>query len=69
MTALGRAFDCRRSWISLLSIGSSICGVSAIIAAKGDRWTLRRCVVCDGGDSGARAASLFVFPVAGQRSA
>src|SRR6185295_10689081 len=35
MTALGRAFKLSPKLISLLSIGSSICGVSAIIAAKG----------------------------------
>src|SRR2546422_9597066 len=35
MTALGRAFRLPPKLISLLSIGSSICGVSAIIAAKG----------------------------------
>jgi uncharacterized integral membrane protein (TIGR00698 family) len=35
MTALGRAFRLSPKLISLLAIGSSICGVSAIIAAKG----------------------------------
>src|SRR4029453_10257068 len=35
MTALGRAFGLSPKLISLLAIGSSICGVSAIIAAKG----------------------------------
>ena len=35
MTALGRAFNLRPKLTSLLSIGASICGVSAIIAAKG----------------------------------
>jgi uncharacterized integral membrane protein (TIGR00698 family) len=35
MTWLGRAFGLRGKLISLLAIGSSICGVSAIIAAKG----------------------------------
>jgi uncharacterized integral membrane protein (TIGR00698 family) len=35
MTALGRAFRLPPKLISLLSIGASICGVSAIIAAKG----------------------------------
>jgi uncharacterized membrane protein YadS len=35
MTALGRAFGLRPKLVSLLSIGSSVCGVSAIIAAKG----------------------------------
>jgi len=35
MTALGRAFRLSPKLTSLLSIGASICGVSAIIAAKG----------------------------------
>jgi uncharacterized membrane protein YadS len=35
MTALGRAFRLPPKLISLLSIGASVCGVSAIIAAKG----------------------------------
>lgn len=35
MTWLGRAFKLKPKLISLLAIGSSICGVSAIIAAKG----------------------------------
>lgn len=35
MTALGRAFRLSPKLISLLAIGASICGVSAIIAAKG----------------------------------
>src|SRR5947209_4579969 len=35
MTVLGRAFDLKPKLISLLAIGSSICGVSAIIASKG----------------------------------
>jgi uncharacterized integral membrane protein (TIGR00698 family) len=35
MTALGRAFGLRPKLINLLAIGSSVCGVSAIIAAKG----------------------------------
>jgi uncharacterized integral membrane protein (TIGR00698 family) len=35
MTALGRSFKLRPKLISLLAIGSSVCGVSAIIAAKG----------------------------------
>src|SRR3979411_2900749 len=34
MTALGRAFGLSPKLVSLLSIGSSICGVSAIIAAN-----------------------------------
>jgi uncharacterized integral membrane protein (TIGR00698 family) len=35
MSALGRVFGLSRKLTSLLSIGASICGVSAIIAAKG----------------------------------
>jgi uncharacterized integral membrane protein (TIGR00698 family) len=35
MTALGRLFKLKPKLTSLLAIGSSICGVSAIIAAKG----------------------------------
>ncbi len=35
MTALGRAFHLPPKLISLLSIGASVCGVSAIIAARG----------------------------------
>src|SRR5205814_4896875 len=35
MTALGRLFRLSPKLTSLLSIGASICGVSAIIAAKG----------------------------------
>jgi len=67
MTALGRVFDLPRKLISLLAIGSSICGVSAIIAAKG---------AIDADDEDASyaiaailalgAVSLFVFPVIGR---
>jgi len=35
MTLLGRLFKLKPKLISLLAIGSSVCGVSAIIAAKG----------------------------------
>jgi uncharacterized integral membrane protein (TIGR00698 family) len=35
MTALGKAFGLRPKLINLLAIGSSVCGVSAIIASKG----------------------------------
>ena len=35
MTALGRAFGLRPKLINLLAIGSAVCGVSAIIVAKG----------------------------------
>jgi len=66
MTALGRALNLRPKLISLLAIGSSICGVSAIIAAKG-------AIEADDEDvSYAMAAilalgavSLFVFPLIG----
>jgi len=67
MTALGRAFRLPPKLISLLAIGSSICGVSAIIAAKG---------AIDADDEDASyaiaailalgAASLFVFPIIGR---
>jgi uncharacterized integral membrane protein (TIGR00698 family) len=67
MTALGRAFRLPPKLISLLAIGSSICGVSAIIAAKG---------AIDADDEDASyaiaailalgAVSLFVFPVIGR---
>ena len=35
MTYLGRAFKLKPKLISLLAVGSSICGVSAIIATQG----------------------------------
>src|SRR3989441_2528613 len=67
MTALGRAFRLTPKLVSLLAIGSSICGVSAIIAAKG---------AIDADDEDASyaiaailalgALSLFVFPVIGR---
>jgi len=67
MTALGRAFRLSPKLISLLAIGSSICGVSAIIAAKG---------AIDADDEDASyaiaailalgAVSLFVFPIIGR---
>src|SRR5207245_7100843 len=67
MTALGRAFGLVPKLISLLAIGSSICGVSAIIAAKG---------AIDADDEDASyaiaailalgAVSLFAFPVIGR---
>ena len=67
MTALGRAFRLPPKLISLLAIGSSICGVSAIIAAKG---------AIDADDEDASyaiaailavgAVSLFVFPIIGR---
>jgi uncharacterized integral membrane protein (TIGR00698 family) len=67
MTALGRAFRLPPKLISLLSIGSSICGVSAIIAAKG-------AIEADDEDASYAiaailalgAVSLFVFPAIGR---
>ena len=66
MTALGRVFKLPTKLTSLLSIGASICGVSAIIAAKG---------AIDADDEDASyaiaailalgAVSLFLFPVIG----
>jgi len=66
MTALGRTFGLSPKLTSLLSIGSSICGVSAIIAAKG---------AIDADDEDASyaiaailalgAVSLFAFPLIG----
>jgi uncharacterized integral membrane protein (TIGR00698 family) len=66
MTALGRTFGLSPKLSSLLSIGSSICGVSAIIAAKG---------AIDADDEDASyaiaailalgAVSLFAFPLIG----
>ena len=67
MTALGRAFGLSPKLISLLSIGSSICGVSAIIAAKGaidaddeDASYAMAAILALG------AVSLFVFPLVGR---
>src|SRR6476469_9417846 len=67
MTALGRAFGLSPKLISLLSIGSSICGVSAIIAAKGaieaddeDASYAMAAILALG------AVSLFVFPLIGR---
>jgi uncharacterized integral membrane protein (TIGR00698 family) len=67
MTALGRAFRLSPKLISLLSIGSSICGVSAIIAAKGaidaddeDASYAMAAILALG------AASLFIFPLIGR---
>jgi len=66
MTALGRRFRLPPKLISLLSIGASVCGVSAIIAARG---------AIDADDEDASyaiaailalgAVSLVVFPVIG----
>src|SRR5208282_3176956 len=63
MTALGRAFGLKPKLIDLLAIGSSVCGVSAIIAAKG-------AIDADDEDSSFAIAAvltlgaiaLFVFP-------
>src|SRR5712671_2024230 len=67
MTALGRAFGLSPKLISLLSIGSSVCGVSAIIAAKGaidaddeDASYAMAAILALG------AVSLFVFPLVGR---
>jgi len=66
MTVLGRAFRLSPKLISLLSVGASVCGVSAIIAAKG---------AIDADDEDASyaiaailalgAASLVAFPLVG----
>jgi uncharacterized integral membrane protein (TIGR00698 family) len=66
MTYLGRAFKLKPKLISLLAIGSSICGVSAIIAAQG-------AIEADEEDSSYAIAailalgalSLFLFPLIG----
>jgi uncharacterized integral membrane protein (TIGR00698 family) len=66
MTALGRAFGLKPKLTSLLAVGSSICGVSAIIATKG-------AIEADDEDASFAIAailslgaiSLFVFPIVG----
>jgi uncharacterized integral membrane protein (TIGR00698 family) len=66
MTYLGRAFKLKPKLISLLAVGSSICGVSAIIAAQG-------AIDADEEDSSYAIAailllgaiSLFLFPLVG----
>lgn len=66
MTALGRAFGLSPKLTSLLAIGSSICGVSAIIAAQG-------AIDADEEDSSFAisavlalgAIALFIFPLIG----
>ena len=67
MIALGRWFELRPKLISLLAIGSSVCGVSAIIAAKGaidaddeDASYAMAAILALG------AVSLFVFPLIGR---
>jgi len=66
MTALGRAFGLKPKLTSLLAVGSSVCGVSAIIATKGainaddeDASYAMAAVLALG------AVSLFTFPVIG----
>src|SRR5207247_151142 len=66
MTALGRTFGLSPKLTSLLSIGASICGVSAIIAAKGaikaddeDASYAMAAILALG------AVSLFTFPLIG----
>jgi uncharacterized integral membrane protein (TIGR00698 family) len=66
MTYLGRAFKLKPKLVSLLAVGSSICGVSAIIAAQG-------AIDADEEDSSLAIAailllgalSLFLFPLVG----
>jgi uncharacterized integral membrane protein (TIGR00698 family) len=66
MTALGRAFHLKPKLTTLLAVGSSICGVSAIIATKG-------AIDADDEDSSFAIAAilalgalaLFVFPFVG----
>jgi uncharacterized integral membrane protein (TIGR00698 family) len=66
MTVLGRLFNLKPKLISLLAIGSSICGVSAIIAAKGaieaedDDATFAIAAILALG-----AFGLFVYPLVG----
>lgn len=66
MTFLGRRFGLKPKLVSLLAIGSSICGVSAIIAAKGaieaddeDASYAMAAILALG------AGSLFLFPLLG----
>ena len=66
MTYLGRAFQLKPKLVTLLAVGSSICGVSAIIAAQG-------AIEADEEDSSYAiaailllgAVSLFLFPLIG----
>src|SRR5262252_2383520 len=67
MTALGCSFKLRPKLVSLLAIGSSVCGVSAIIAAKGaidaddeDASYAMAAILALG------AVSLFAFPLIGR---
>ncbi|HEV2675084.1 MAG TPA: putative sulfate exporter family transporter [Aliidongia sp.] len=66
MTLLGKAFGLKPKLVSLLAVGSSICGVSAIIAAKGaieaedeDASYAMAAILALG------AVSLFAFPAIG----
>jgi uncharacterized integral membrane protein (TIGR00698 family) len=67
MTALGRAFGLKPKLTTLLAVGSSICGVSAIIATKG-------AIDADDEDSSFAIAAilalgalaLFIFPLVGR---
>ncbi len=66
MTFLGRSFKLRPKLTSLLSVGSSVCGVSAIIATQGaieadeeDASIAMAAILALG------AISLFVFPLVG----
>jgi uncharacterized integral membrane protein (TIGR00698 family) len=66
MTFLGRRFRLKPKLVSLLAIGSSVCGVSAIIAAKGaieaddeDASYAMAAILALG------AGSLFLFPLIG----
>ena len=66
MTFLGRLFNLRPKLTTLLAVGSAVCGVSAIIAAKG-------AIDADDGDSSFAIAAilalgalaLFTFPLIG----
>src|SRR6266853_4377675 len=67
MTLLGRLFKLKPKLTSLLAIGSAVCGVSAIIAAKGaidaddeDASFAMAAILALG------AVSLFVFPLIGR---
>src|SRR5580704_1362403 len=58
MTALGRAFGLKPKLTTLLAVGSSICGVSAVIATQGASFAIAAILALG-------AISLFVFPVIG----
>ena len=70
MTYLGRAFRLSPKLVTLLAVGSSVCGVSAIIATQG-------AIEAEEEDSSVAIAailllgalSLFVFPLGGPRPA